>query len=85
MLLQELSENGIVPSEQEKLEQASKQIVNLASEGLIASVDPDVADFMASFDEDALSPEEAEESIYSVDLSTGIVVSFASDLAGEAA
>lgn len=73
--------SGIVPSEQAKLEQASKQIDDLASQGLVMDVDPDVADFMASFDEDALSSEDAEESIYSVDFETGIVVS----LEGEAA
>ncbi len=81
ILSEDMLFSGNIPSEREKLEQASKQIDQLASQGLVMDVDPDVADFMASFDEDALSSEDAEESIYSVDLNTGIVLS----LEGEAA
>lgn len=40
----------------------SEQITTMATAGQVVAVDPDDADAMAAFAEDALSPEEAMES-----------------------
>ncbi|WP_299377359.1 hypothetical protein [uncultured Kiloniella sp.] len=67
--------SGILPSEQEILEQAADQIDALATQGLSVDVDPDVAELMGAIQETALSTFDAEQSIHSVDLETGIVIS----------
>lgn len=40
----------------------SRQLAALASEGLVVDVDPDDAEMMAAFEDDALSAEDAMES-----------------------
>ncbi|MBN2752338.1 MAG: conjugal transfer protein TraD [Rhodospirillaceae bacterium] len=40
----------------------TRQISEVASAGVVVSVDPDDADMMAAFEDDALSPEDALES-----------------------
>jgi hypothetical protein len=40
----------------------TKQIAEMASAGMAVPVDPDDAEMMAAFEEEALSPEEALES-----------------------
>lgn len=41
---------------------AINQITSMASAGMVVPVDPDDADAMAAFEDDALSPEDALES-----------------------
>lgn len=67
--------SGTLPSEQEMLEQAATQIDALATQGLSVSVDPDVAELMGAIQEPALSTTDAKESMFSVDMETGVVIS----------
>lgn len=52
-----------ISSEHEYLKASADEIDRLADRGLPVSVDPDVAEFMGAFEEDALSAEDALDSI----------------------
>lgn len=53
--------NRLGMTKKDILKAASAQVDRLASAGLVVSVDPDVAEFMGAFEDDALSVEDALE------------------------
>lgn len=65
-------EPPLTPSEAMRL--GVLQIDNLASNGEIVSVEPDIADLMAAFVEDALDVGEAIISNLDVDAESGLVI-----------
>lgn len=60
--------NRLGMTKEDILRAASAQVDRLASAGMIVSVDPDVAEFMGAFEEDALSPEDARDSRFDGEL-----------------
>lgn len=50
------------------------QIARAAMMGLPVDVDPDVADFMGAFEDDAIDQDEALGSCFDVDQATGLVI-----------
>lgn len=53
--------NRLGMTKEEEMATMAGQICDLVSAGMIVSVDPDVAEFMGAFEEDALSPEDAPD------------------------
>lgn len=51
--------NRLGMTKEDILRAAASQVDRLASAGLVVSVDPDVAEFMGAFEDDALSVEDA--------------------------
>lgn len=52
----------------------TEMIARMASMGIITAMDPDIAEHMGAFEENALSAEDAEDSRFDVDPDTGIVL-----------
>lgn len=56
------NEDNARPDAEEAIRAVADQVGRMAAEGLVVPVDPDDAEEMAAFEEDALSAEEALES-----------------------
>ena len=54
----------IDPKEQSYLRDAANEIDRLGSKGLPVEVDPDLADYMGAFTDEALTPEDAIDSLF---------------------
>lgn len=60
--------NRLGMTKEEEMTTMAGRICDLVSAGMIVSVDPDFAEFMGAFEEDALSPEGARDSRFDGEL-----------------
>ena len=67
-----MTDRPMTPTEQ--LFAEIDQVARAALMGLPVDVDPDVADFMGAFEEDAIDADEAEGSSFDVDPQTGLII-----------